>query len=199
MTMEQFNPQEELIFIKQIINDSRKSVLYNFSFVFWGVLIALALLLTYTFILLSIQKYVNWIWVGTIIIGWCFSYWELKKEKIKGSRTFIDRITSAIWYSTGIIATIIAIIGLFFHREHIGVYISSLISLSIGGAYFVTGNVHNSKWFKNLAYGWWSGALVLFFITDLNSLLIMTFLIIVLQVVPGIILLKEMRNQGEKE
>ena len=58
--------------------------------------------------------------------------------------------------------------------------------LAIG--YFVTGEVNEMKWVKYLGFGWWIGAIILFFSSNEIGLLVMAILMTLLQFIPGVIL-----------
>ena len=65
----------------------------------------------------------------------------------------------------------------------------------MGGAYFVTGIIVKSKWFRNLSFAWWIGGVVLFYVVNVWSLLIMAFLMLAFQVIPGIIIYNRYKKE----
>ncbi len=100
----------ELEFIKNIIQDSRKTVEDSgISAIVWGFLIVIAL--TYTFIgsVYKLGESVGLFWLVIIIIGWVFSFFHAKNRD-KRPKTFAVKIQNALWFASGISMTIIGIV-----------------------------------------------------------------------------------------
>ena len=76
-----------------------------------------------------------------------------------------------------------------------GVFISPMISVVLGIAYFVSGFLYDSKWISFLSFGWWGGAIIMFFYPGMQVFLVMSLMLILLQIVPGIILYIKFRKE----
>jgi len=187
---------EELTFIKNIISESRKSfALSGKPYIFWGILIVVGLLLEF------LRDVNNWnfskmyfVWIGLISIGWGYAYFESRKHKSKvKSISFGGKILGGVWLACGISMTIFGFIGTISGAIK-GLYISPVLSLVLAIAYFVTGTVYDFKWLRNLSIGWWGGAIFMFFFPGQQTNLIMAFMMIAFQIVPGIVLLKKVKE-----
>ena len=187
---------EELTFIKNIISESRKSfALSGKPYIFWGILIVVGLLLEF------LRDVNNWnfskmyfVWIGLISIGWGYAYFESRKHKSKvKSISFGGKILGGVWLACGISMTIFGFIGTISGAIK-GLYISPVLSLVLAIAYFVTGTVYDFKWLRNLLIGWWGGAIFMFFFPGQQTNLIMAFMMIAFQIVPGIVLLKKVKE-----
>ncbi len=188
---------ENLEFIKKVIQESRQSIIYGTSFIVWGALVSLSLVITYLLILTENYSSIQYIWIGLMIIGWGYSVYEKRKLQTETKpKTFVENITSSVWFATGISITTIAILGMTGKTFNPG-YISPIISMILGVAYYVTASLHNYKWLKNISFGWWIGAICLFFITSSFSLIIMAILMICFQVIPGLILLNKNKKNND--
>ena len=185
---------KEITFIKKVIEESRNSIIYHPSYLFWGVVTAIALITTYLLHHYQAFSIIPWIWIVAVLAGWVYTaytmYHGVNKKKVK---TFLDKITGSVWFAVGITATLVSLTGSFLNVFD-PIFVSPLVSSIIGIAYFVTGVAHNKTWFRNLALGWWLGALLLFLFSSVYSTLIMAGLIIGLQIVPALILRKELKQ-----
>lgn len=179
---------EEISYIKNIIDDSRKTVVENgIGYIVWGILVILGLLSTYYFINSKMYSYIPWNWVVFMGIGWIFTIIKVRKKiKEKKSRTFIGKIESALWFSSGIAMTILGFVATSSGAIS-GMFVSALISVVLGITYFVSGFLYNYKWISLLAIGWWIGAIIMFYFPGMHVFLIMSLMIILLQIIPGII------------
>ncbi len=77
------NAEEELAFIKGIIQESRKT---NFTsgaeYIAWGVLVPIGLIGTYILIIQQIFQLISALWVAVILAGWGFEiYYNIKIKK----------------------------------------------------------------------------------------------------------------------
>ncbi len=185
--MKQNNPQQELAFIKQVMEDSRRIVVEDgHGFIFWGILIVFGLVVTYSSIQLNWSHNLRWFWPGLIALGWVYSIVSgITKEKKKRVKTFAGRVMDVVWISTGISATILGFLGPY-TGAYSSIYINPLICVVLGISYAVTGVLLGKKWISALSFGWWAGSVIMFIFPGLYTLLFMSFLMVVLQIVPGI-------------
>lgn len=192
--MENQTALEDLQYIRKVIENSKRALVYNGrDYIFWGILVIIGLISTYA--LIEYQVYFNyfWIWLALVAVGWIFSLIGSKKSKVGMPRTFSDRIVGSVWLSTGIAMSILGFIGPVSKAFH-PVFISPLLSVVLGTAYFITGNIFESRWFTYLSIGWWAGAMVMFFFPGAHSLFIMALMMLFFQTIPGIVLYKKYKQ-----
>jgi len=194
--MTDINAQQELAFIKKVMADSRQIIIDDGrGFVFWGLLVSFGLLVTYFSIAGRWEASLSWFWPVLIGIGWIYTIsTEIRREKKRRVRTFAGKIMGGLWFSVGISATIFGFIGSLAGAYH-GVYISPTISVVLGIGYLLSGLLYGKTWISLLSIGWWTGAIVMFFMQNLETILIMVGMMIFLQIIPGIILFKESKKE----
>lgn len=186
---------EDLAFIKQIIQESKKSIIYGQSFIVWGLLIPLGLINTYVCIQIKEYSFINIGWFIVFIPGIILSILDVKKQKQRNCEdTFVDKITSGLWKACGISMATIGIIGMLGISID-GIFISPIICLILAVSYFVTGELHKIKWLRNLSYAYWIGAIVMLVFPIAETLLIMAVIMILFQFVPGVILQRKLKDQ----
>ena len=166
------------------------------GFIFWGILVTVGLLLTYSAIAGEWTISLAWLWPGLIGFGWIYTLvTEIRSERKRKTKTFAGKIMGGLWLSIGISATILGFVGTLSGAYH-GVYISPLISIVLGiGSY--AGLLYGKSWLSLLSIGWWAGAIIMFFMHNLETLLIMIGMMFFLQIIPGIILFKRFKNEKE--
>ena len=198
--MEKHNAELEISMIKQIMDDSKKIVVDDGKgYIIWGALIVIGLLGTYFLILGKLYEYIGWLWIASIGAGWVYTIiiHAVKGHK-KKVRTFAGKILGAVWFSCGITMTIVGFVGT--GTGSFGAYtISPMMSVILGIAYFVTGVINGQGWVRNLAAGWWIGAIVTFIWTGINSLLVFAGMMVVLQIIPGIVLYSKFKKEYQAD
>ncbi len=187
----------ELSEIKRIMEDSRRIMVDDGTgFILWGFLVALGLISSY----LSVLGYIEWnitsiAWFALIGLGWLITIFQLRREKkVRKSVSFAEKVAGAIWGSAGITMTIIGFVGSYTGLVK-GMGISPLMACVLAAAFFVSGVIYNDKTFRYLSFGWWAGALVMFFWHSPHTLLLFAIMIILMQVLPGYM----MYNKWKKE
>jgi hypothetical protein len=194
--MEKQQAELEISMIKKIMEDSRKIVVYDgVGFIIWGVLVTAALLGTYFVILFKQYSYIPWIWVFFMGGGWIYSIWHYRRKESKNKvKTLAGKIMGGLWISAGITMSIIGFVSPLGHS--VSPYaISPLISVILGITYSVSGIVHQQVWLRNLAVGWWAGAVIMFLYPGPQTLLIFACMMVVLQTIPGIIIYSTFKKE----
>ena len=194
--MTEINAQEELAFIKKVMEDSRRLICDDGkSFIFWGILVSFGMLVTYLSVAGKWIVSLGWFWPVLIAVGWIVTYFiSIKDSKKRHSKTFVAKIMGSLWISCGIAMTILGFIG-GLTNAYDGVFISPIICVVLGIGYLVSGVLQGKMWVSLLAIGWWAGAILMFHLQNLETLLIMFVMMIILQTIPGFILY----NQSKKE
>ncbi len=194
--MDEKNAMEELQFIHKVIEEAKKSVVYNGKgYISWGLLVIVGMLSTYIFHIEDIYFNYLWVWVVLIPIGIIYSAYDKSKIREKHT-TYAGKLLSNVWTASGIAMIILGILGTSAGEIHTTAIIP-ITCIVMGSAYFISGKIIETKWLTNLSVGWWLGGIVLFYITTFESFLIMAFLMLFLQTIPGIILYRKY-NQGIK-
>jgi len=194
--MTELNAHQELAFIKKVMEDSRRIICDDGkSFIFWGILISFGMLITYLKVAGDWGINLGWFWPVLIALGWIGTMAvELKAKKKRATSTFAARILGSVWISCGVAMTILGFAGSLTNAYN-GVFISPIISVVLGIGYLITGVIHGKKWVSLLSIGWWLGALLMFYLQNFETLLIMTGMMIFLQTIPGILLYKESKRE----
>ncbi|HMQ68257.1 MAG TPA: hypothetical protein PKA90_04525 [Ignavibacteria bacterium] len=188
--MESKQAELELSVIKKIMEDSRNIVLDNgIHYIFWGVIVTAALIVNYIMLLThSNPRYIGMMWfilmVSAAIADGIIGRRQEKRSKV---RTYAGELLSSLWKATGIAMFMFGFLGIV-TRAYDPIYISPVISTTLGIAYFTSGTIQQLKWLKNIAFGWWAGAIYLFIFPSVHTLLIFAIMMVCLQIVPGLIL-----------
>jgi hypothetical protein len=198
--MEKQQAELEISMIKKIMEDSRRIVVDDgIGYIFWGILIFVGMISSYFVVLTKQYSYTIWIWVILIGGGWAYTIisYFLKDSK-KQARTLAGKILGGLWVSTGISMTLIGFVGPLSHS--IGGYtITPVISIILGIAYFVSGIVYGQGWVRNLAVGWWAGAVVMFFWPGIQMFLIFAAMMLFLQIIPGVIMYSKFKKEFQAD
>jgi len=197
--MDEKTALEEIQFIRSVIEESKKSVVYNGKdYIFWGVIVIVGMMSTYLF--QTSQVYFNyfWIWVVLIPIGWMYSLYNRRDHKIKYPTTYAGRLIASVWGAAGIGMTIIGFLGTYSGTIK-PMAISPILSIILGSAYYITGKVVGVKWLSYVAFGWWIGGMILLYVTSAYSFLIMALLMLLFQTIPGIIIYRKYKREVESK
>jgi hypothetical protein len=194
--MTDIDAQQELAFIKKVMTDSRKILIDDGKgTIFWGLLISFGLLITYLSVVQNWGTFLSWFWPVLIAFGWIYTIvTEIRHERKRRVKTFAGKIMGAVWIAFGISATILGFVGTVSGAYH-SVNISPLIAVLLGTGYLVSGLLYGKSWVSYLSIAWWGGAIVMFFMQNLESLLVMIGMMILFQVIPGIILYREFKKE----
>jgi hypothetical protein len=193
--METLTAQEELAFIRKVMEDSRASFVDNGKpKLVWGAIVALGMLYTYIQALADSDLYVMWVWLGISAFGWGYIFWEDKqRDETSRTRTQTGKIIGAIWGACGFSIGLVVALAFgtrYFNTDLImhPLALCPITAIIIGIAYFLDGTIRLVPWVRNLAYAWWASAVLMFFWPSVHTLLIYAFMIIAFQFIPGIIL-----------
>jgi len=194
--MTENDAQQELAFIKKVIEDSRRIIATDGKdFTVWGIIVTIGMLLMYFNIILHLYYREILIWGFLISGGWLYSIYRgftyYRKLKIK---TFAGKILSSVWVSCGIVMTMI---GFIFCPLGVirGNAIMPLIAIITGIGYFITSFIIPSRWIRYCAFGWWLGGILIAAFPGIYTLLVYAGMMICFQVVPGIIIQRQYQKQ----
>ncbi len=194
--IDQHEAKEQLDFIRSIMDDGQRVLADNgFGFILWGFLILGAGLLTLLFDYMDIHDAEGWIYLVCIGIGWVYMIAHRDKER---KQTFGNpltiRIINAIWTAVLLAMTMMGFLGIISETIRSD-YICSVLFTTLGIAYYVQGVITGKSWVRNLGFGWWLGAGLLYFINGLWADILIAAMMIGLQIIPGFIFRKQWKIQ----
>jgi hypothetical protein len=199
--METIQAQEELAFIRKVMEDSRTSLADNGKpKLVWGAIVALGMLYTYAQALADSDLYVGWVWLAISAVGWGYIFWEDKqRDKTFRVRTLTGKIIGAIWGACGFSIALVIIITFgtrYFNIDMVvhPIAVCPITAIIVGIAYFLDGTLRSVSWVRNLSYVWWASAVLMFFWPTVHVLLIYAIMIIAFQFIPGIVLYRRSKN-----
>ena len=197
MTNEITNRAEtELALIKKIMEDSRQTVMYNgIHFIFWGILVSVCLIANYLMLVThTFVDKIGMLWaimmpagaVVDMIIG-------RRLERKQSATTFAARLLGALWTASGIAMFICGSLCPM-TSAYKSIFICPVISVMLGVSYFTSGSIQQLNWLRNLAFGWWAGAAIMFIYPGMHTLLIFAIMLVGMQVVPSLLINKHYRR-----
>ncbi len=187
---------ENLAYIRRVMEDTRRAItMRGDSFILWGIVVLAGLIGTYVFDRIQPPDWA-WIplWGGLMLIGWAATAVLVRREKQRRrSSTFAGRMMGALWGACGIAIVIVVFVGV-----PLGVIpggaIAPVIWTLVGVGVFMTGTLMGMRWVRNLAFGWWAGAVAGFFWQSEVQFLISAIVIILFYIVPGFVLNAQARK-----
>ena len=135
-----------------------------------------------------------WIWAVLIPVGWIYSLINRKSIKEKHPSTYAGKLLGNVWLAAGIAMTIIGFIGPVLGAIN-PMAISPIACIITGSAYFISGIIVEVKWVRNLSFGWWIGGIILLKVVSVESFLIMAFLMLFFQTIPGIVMYRKYKRE----
>jgi len=194
--MDSIDAQQELAFIKKVIDDSRTAIGgEGKDLIVWGLLVVIGMVTMFidSQFGFAISKLV--LWAALIGIGWTYTLIsEFQHRKRTRFRTFGGKILGSLWMGCGIVMTLIG-----FLATTTGALkswaIVPMISLILGIGYFVTGVVHDNLWTRRSAYGWWGCAIVMLIWPGQYMFLLFAAMMIMFQILPGFKLYQQWKSQ----
>lgn len=188
---------QNIDFIKQIIVDSKKSFCNDGPiYLVWGLLTSLGMVIIYFNIVLRWEIFYLFIILPIFVVGWIFTYYHLKKER--SIVTFSSKLLNTLWFAVGIAITI-AIIAVIFSGTLKGILLIPISALILGLAFFVGSNLYGKYWMKLIALLWWLASLIMFINLKPIIILLMAVLLLTLEVVPGYILYREVKDEKMRD
>lgn len=188
MATQQF--ETEITFIKKVMEDSRRAALDNGKYyILWGVVVGIASIGTYIGVRQNWgENFINWLWMNFIVIGWVFSIiFGIRDRKKEKHKTFAGRMITHTWVGAGITMAVIAFVGI---PAKVIPYdaICPIIAAIAGGANYISSRVQRSGFILMVAFGWWIGAAVLFFMDGIEIMLLYGIMLSLFSIIPGFVL-----------
>jgi hypothetical protein len=198
--MEQIDAQQEIAFIKKVIQDSRMAVVDNgIEYIVWGLLVALGMFgsvaLTHFRMISHDGSWVGWVlWIAVMGAGWTFSLIRhLRLWRHDPTETLANRILRAIWLCCGIAIMIL----IFVHGATVARDPGPAIALVLGIGFIMSGMLMDFAPLRWAGVCWWVGSVALLFIhSDQLELLVFGGMTIMLQVLPGVLLYRRWKHSS---
>jgi hypothetical protein len=210
--MERIDAQQELAFIKKVIQDSRRVAVDNgIDYIVWGVLVSLGMFLTVAILLFKLEhRFGNWIslalWILVMGSGWIFSLIRhLRSSANERVRTMSGTILSMLWLACGITIMTFIFVGAPFQQINPSPAIASVLGIG----FLVSGVLLDFVYFKLAAIGWWLGSLFMFYLNSpwsrpksvpyVFDFLLFGIMMLMFQVIPAVILYRRWKKELDGE
>jgi len=185
--------EQELTVIRTIMEDSRKAVQDTGKhYIFWGILVSAALITNYILLNTASQgQYIGLMWFVLMVGGAIIDViWGIRDEKKRRVHTFAGKILASLWIASGISMFMIGFLGPITGAYN-SIFICPIISIVLGVAYFTSGAIQQIKWLQLISTFWWIGAIIMFVLPGRHVLLVFAFMLLTLEVLPGLIMYKK--------
>ncbi|MBI3585818.1 MAG: hypothetical protein HY088_01650 [Ignavibacteriales bacterium] len=188
--------QQELAFIKKVMSDSRRVLVYDGKeFITWGVLTVVGMLIMYFAKVFDVQVSTFWLWGILIGGGWLYSLAiGLSRHKSPNTKTFGGTILGSVWLACGIAMTLIGFVVPLSGAIKLWAIIP-LISMVSGVGYFITGVIHGSTWIRNSSLGWWLGAVIMLYWPGSYMFLFFAGMMVAFQIIPGVFFYRKWKQE----
>lgn len=185
--MAQTELQQEIVRIRQLMEAGQQAAdAGGRHFIAWGVLVALGAVATHVVIGQRLAVPVWAIWVTVLAAGWALALWLARRGRARAAvRTVADRLLAWLWLgcAAAMSAAAAAAAGDLLPAQAV----AGVVALVLGAGYCASAPLVG-RWLIILAVAWWVGGLVLLMMPQLPTLLVFAGLLLLLQVVPGIVL-----------
>lgn len=197
--MEPNQIQEDLQFIKRMIENNRRSLVDNgLSYIINGVGIAVGIPISMTLGFMDMGMYIPFVWLFLMAVMIVVNFIAAKKiEKKHKVKTFGSEVFKYVWGACGL--SIIILFLLSFTTSGLvdpAFFVSCSSILAIG--YLMTGVVNDLKFMKVLALFWWFTAILSglweFFGPVEYLPIFFSFMVLVLQLIPASIIYKKWKR-----
>jgi hypothetical protein len=189
-------PARELAAIRGFMDRSRRLVAGSWRHqVWWGLLTAVALLLTWWGVATARYELTRWIWPVALPVGWIGSVVLGRAEAAAPVRNPATRAFAGLWIGLGVTLSLVAVVGLYGGGLDPRA-LPGVLSIVLGGGYFATARITGIGWLGWIAVAWWVGGGVLLAFPGTWTLLALAAFAVLLEAVPGMALAREARTRG---
>jgi|GEM_PF-3084414 len=151
---------EELLFIKKVIDDSRRITRDDgIIHIIWGAAVSIGSLCTWILESRSFGNLLGYLWGAVYIIAFALTIVHVNRAKNR-PHTLASQVYGYIWFAVGISAMITCILGIIILRLPLKPALTT-ISILLAGAYFVSSKIADYKWMRVVAAGWWLAAMLI--------------------------------------
>ena len=197
--MDEVKAREEIAFIRRIMEESKRVTRDNGKYyIAWGIIVALGLFATY-FAVIFKWRFIGWLWIILVGVGWLYSFIMGYRDRLKErAETFAGKVLAFTWIGCGIAMTILGFVGSWAGGIKLSA-LSAVMAAVMGIGYFVSSVVYPHGWLKYFAFGWWLGGIVMFIWPGPHTVLMLGFMVVLFQIVPGLILFMKYRKELAEE
>lgn len=188
--------QSEILFIKRIMEDSRRSMAENgIGYIIWGILVVIGIIFNYLRLIDVSDINPLYTWIVVIGAGWIITFISIKKERKETQASSLgNQVLGGVWLSAGLIMTTIGFLGSI-SKTIPGFGIIPLMCCVLAIAFYVSGIVYKENLIKLSGLGWWLAAITFFLWHSVHSLLVFAILMLLLQVLPGLYFYKKWKQE----
>jgi len=193
--MDREQAQQEIVFIKKIIEDTQRNFVNNGKiFLLWSIVAIFAIFMKFIKEVLAFEFNNLWIYIPMFIMGAIGNYF-LKKIPNQGKqvKSFSQNIIDGIWGGIGITIALLVIVG-YITGGVKSWAIPPIVASIFGSLHYMSGIVSGSSWIKYSSLGWWGASVFMFIFPGEYSVLLLAGLLFFLQLIPGIVLYKKWKN-----
>lgn len=183
----------DLAYIREVMEQTRRyTAAKGIYFVLWGSLVALALIGTW-FQWHRVIGGTNFeLWIGAMTAGWLATLWLARREATHGQAPFQARLIGMNWVAVGVAMGTFYFVGV--PMKTVGFEaIPGLSALFVGVGIFNTGHLSGLRWLAAVGVCWFvaGGALLAF--PGPHTLWAMVALLLLGEVLPGLVLMRQER------
>jgi len=198
--MNELQANEEIRFIREMIDRTRKITAGSWMFLlFWGIIAILAVAGMY--VLVFLEKY-TWIWlnwVAFVTVGIVFTMAYGKKlERRSGLKTYAHITSAHLGIGCGVGFVLVGFVFPLLKLYSWGL-IAVLIALVAGILVFVMGGIYDWNLLKVCGAVWWAGAVGMAFVHENYRALFFIPLILLGYILPALVLRFMYKKQREKD
>jgi len=193
--MDKEQAQQEIVFIKKIIEDTQKNFVNNGKiYMLWSLVAILAIFVKYIRDVLAFEFSNLWIYIPMFIIGAIGNYF-LKQisDQEKQIKSFSQDIIEGIWGGIGITIVLLVFVG-YITGGVKGWAIAPIVASVFGSLHYMSGIVSGSTLVRYSSVGWWGAAIFMFVYPGEYSVLLLAGLLLIFQLIPGIVLYRKWKN-----
>jgi hypothetical protein len=191
--MTQHDALQDLAYIRQVMEQTRRyTAAKGVFFVIWGVAVSLSLLLTW----LQIERVIGgsqWlIWIPATFIAWGLTLWFAWREHHSSAAPHHAHLIGMNWTAIGVAMMAIYFVGV--GRGTIGYgAICGLSALLVGIGIFNSGHLSGLRWLAVVGALWLVNGAAMLAWPGLHTLPWMAALLVLCQIGPGLVLMREER------
>lgn len=198
--MEQAKAQQDLAFIRELMQSARRATyLSGAFFILWSLLAGIGLLGTWLIagrrLTLPFDSGIGvfWLWLLVDAVGLIGTVFIIRRNSRAAVANPAGRLIGLSWFSVAVGLLTMAFVGV--GSGHIsGEVMCGVSTLFIGIGVFNSGLLAGMKWLRNLAFGWWLGGALMLASPGLWNLWFMALLLFLLYLIPGVALTRKVQR-----
>jgi hypothetical protein len=198
--MNQEQAQQDLAFIRELMESARRSTyLSGAFFIIWSLVAGFGLLGTWLLVTQQLTLPfdsgigVFWLWIVMDVIGFVGTVLIIRRNHQRSTANPAGRMIGLSWFSVAVGILLISIVGTG-SGSIPGEVMCAVSTILIGIGVFNSGVLSGIAWLRNLAFAWWLGGALMLASPGLWNLWFMALLLFGLYLIPGILLSR--RVQG---